>query len=496
MKKHFYLAGLLGLGLLASCSSEEPAVNPNPNEEGSALMQVQLTVANDNTRANVPTEDGEATEFAAGNLMVVFADANDIARQVYTADVKPAADKQVATVPFSVAEGSYKVYVLANYDASVTPIVANSTDMANTPFTLSAAYDGLTCPIATANKFLMANEVAPAMTEVRNDATGSEINSDGSETADGKKNVNVVKVNIERLASKVTVNDQATTTFDVKNGDATIATAELLGVDLINLNASSYFVKKQVAYTTATAFEDLYYVQDPNYTATDLKGLFHASATSIQEIAKKPKFYCLENTMQANKQNEGYATALLYKVKYTPAADQYSKLDKAASDTYSAKFKDVLADADCPDELKAADLFTAVAEDGTFYEYNGFIFASAAGAKIYRAIALNTDKSVADILTSYAAAASDVHAYTAGASYYTAYIRHNTIATAGLNEQGKYGVVRNHWYNVTVNSIKKLGNYEPTYTNTPETPIDKSDTYLQVQVTIKPWRYINQSVDL
>lgn len=62
-------------------------------------------------------------------------------------------------------------------------------------------------------------------------------------------------------------------------------------------------------------------------------------------------------------------------------------------------------------------------------------------------------------------------------------------------EQDKYGVVRNFWYELTVNSIKKLGYSQPTYKE-PTDPDDKAEAAIQVQVNIKKWRVVKQNLDL
>lgn len=81
-----------------------------------------------------------------------------------------------------------------------------------------------------------------------------------------------------------------------------------------------------------------------------------------------------------------------------------------------------------------------------------------------------------------------------GKAYYYIPISHLGAATTDL---AYYGVVRNHWYKVKVNSLKGFGTpvYEDTKTIIPTIP-DDSNTYLAAQINVLQWRVVEQSVDL
>ena len=61
---------------------------------------------------------------------------------------------------------------------------------------------------------------------------------------------------------------------------------------------------------------------------------------------------------------------------------------------------------------------------------------------------------------------------------------------------GRYGVVRDNWYKLTVDQIGKIGSAEPVdvSTTTPDTPDDEIENYIAVHVHIAPWVLRNQSV--
>ena len=91
--------------------------------------------------------------------------------------------------------------------------------------------------------------------------------------------------------------------------------------------------------------------------------------------------------------------------------------------------------------------------------------------------------------------ANGIYAYTDGICYYTVWIRHNPTTEVAM-QQDKYGVVRNHWYNLEINSISKVGSNKPQYDGDPEDPDDAEEVSIQVKTKIKQWVVVQQSVDL
>lgn len=81
-----------------------------------------------------------------------------------------------------------------------------------------------------------------------------------------------------------------------------------------------------------------------------------------------------------------------------------------------------------------------------------------------------------------------------GKAYYYIPIRH---LGAHETDPAYYGVVRNHWYKVKVNSLKGFGTpvYDDTKTIIPTIP-DDSNTYLAAQIHVLQWRVVPQEVNL
>ena len=80
-----------------------------------------------------------------------------------------------------------------------------------------------------------------------------------------------------------------------------------------------------------------------------------------------------------------------------------------------------------------------------------------------------------------------------GRAYYYVPIKH--IGTAG--EVGEYGIVRNHYYKITLTGIKGFGTpvYDPEKVVEPAVPTYE-DTYLAARVQVLQWRVVNQNASL
>lgn len=507
---------MTGLALLAtSCSSNDEALNGGngASNDGNTYAQIAISVANSATTRAVTGNTGDEAygddaEYTVNDLTVVLANENDIAMQVITPKMKTATNTDAAddklirvTEPFKCTPGSYKVYVLANYKNSqdaLTPIIKGSTDM--------KAEFGITkiAKLSTTDEFFMTNVSAPEAQEIKTDATDKEVDDAGTDITDGKTNLNLLKVDVERAVSKVTFDNTDNQSFDVMVGDNKIATATLEGASLINLNKKMYLVKggRTATNKPAGVTDEWPYPMDPNYSQTSIDEVY-CKANFEQIIAKDfpapstATFYCPENTMEASAQLNGQTTGVVYKVKYVPEDAYYTELAaENGTDSYSQMFEKVLALTKKDADITPTIFTTTDNPEGTFYSYNGYVFKSMAGARLYKAIATaNPGDDAAAVNTAFTNGnEDDIQTYDKGGCYYTAWIKHNPTSTVTM-QQDKYGVVRNFWYELKVNSIKKLGYSKPSYKN-PTDPDDKAEASIQVQVKIKKWRLVKQNVDL
>lgn len=102
----------------------------------------------------------------------------------------------------------------------------------------------------------------------------------------------------------------------------------------------------------------------------------------------------------------------------------------------------------------------------------------------------------------------EIDFYKDGVCYYDAFIRHFNDGEAPLESEdgtkdaqvndpellGRYGVVRNNWYVLNVNSVKGIG--DSTVPELPAKPVDEKEFFLSVEINIMPWVMRSQDVDL
>jgi hypothetical protein len=130
-----------------------------------------------------------------------------------------------------------------------------------------------------------------------------------------------------------------------------------------------------------------------------------------------------------------------------------------------------------------------------------------------------TDKTLPDAVYTYVLnETGDILKYVSGISYYNIRIKHfgdlltpwknletaqpttgNIYPTtnADNNYLGRYGVLRNNWYNLKVNSIRSLGEATPHTAAWEDTPDDELDNYISFQINILSWaKHVTQNADL
>lgn len=279
-----------------------------------------------------------------------------------------------------------------------------------------------------------------------------------------------------------------------------------------------------VSQLATGAFKRVYWGIDPNYsteytTPEECKGAFNilGNAKITGDVAKPQ--YCLENTFDIDHMKQGQTTRVVFKAKYTPKdfadnetfykignnTDIWNKTNLEKQ--IKAKAQEVLTETD-------ADKVT-VKLDATENDIAG-----TAGTKILKeenvlhdGVKVSTTEinSINEKLGLKAAEGTDpivgIATYASGESYYIARIKHfgdeltpwvagnENYGGKNLNWLGRYGVLRNNWYDLTVNSISGPG-YPDVPEVKPNTPDDEDTKYINVSVKILDWAKRSQSVDL
>ena len=105
--------------------------------------------------------------------------------------------------------------------------------------------------------------------------------------------------------------------------------------------------------------------------------------------------------------------------------------------------------------------------------------------------------------------------YTNAEAYYTVLIKHfgdeltpwnratkttaaypNDQQQADNNWLGRYGVLRNNWYEIEVNGVSAIGSATVPNVNTDTTPDDEVENYISVKINLLSWAKRKQSVTL
>lgn len=277
-------------------------------------------------------------------------------------------------------------------------------------------------------------------------------------------------------------------------------------------------------------FPRVYWGLDPNYstdytTVGACEGEFNlvasltdpATAFKTGEDAKKPQ-YCLENTFDIDHMVQGQTTRVLFSAKYTPNGfhdgETFYKMGNSSQlwnatkveAQIKAKAMEVLSETD---ETKVTVTLAAPTNNLT---EAGVHLVAAANVTHVGGTALSTDdvdKINAKLgfkKATTSEAAVGLSTFKSGVSYYVARVKHfneltpwnagdKTYDSNNINWLGRYGVLRNNWYELSVNSVSGPGYPDVPKVN-PTDPDDVNDQYINVEVKILSWAKRSQSVDL
>ena len=282
--------------------------------------------------------------------------------------------------------------------------------------------------------------------------------------------------------------------------------------------------------TKLTEFPRVYWGLDPNYS-TDYKtvaaceGEFNlvANQTDLSkafktgEDAKKPQ-YCLENTFDIDHMVQGQTTRVLFSAKYTPDGftdgETFYKMGNSSQlwnatkveAQIQAKAMEVLGEADAE---KVKVTLNATENDLT---KAGVHLVAAANVTHVGGPALTTDdvdninKKLGFKKTKTGDVEVGLSTFAGGVSYYIARVKHFNELTPwnpgnltydgnNANWLGRYGVLRNNWYELTVSSVSGPGYPDVPKVN-PTDPDDVNDQYINVEVKILDWAKRSQSIEL
>lgn len=270
----------------------------------------------------------------------------------------------------------------------------------------------------------------------------------------------------------------------------------------------------------------VYWGTDPNYDETNLSGVTKESKDARKEnfnyikkenLTAKPTdpLYCLENTFNVANMLQEQTTRVVFKGTYTPksitpdANGTFYKIGKNVALWNSDDLKKhivaavtkVVAGASAAGttidvDLDAAENKLTVAGnrllDKKNISVNGIELAQPQVDAVNEKLGLSEGYGIST--------------YEKGESYYIARIKHFGDALTpwnpgdayngdNLKYLGRYGMLRNNWYELNVQSVSGPG-YPDVPDVKPNTPDDEIDKYIKVSVKILSWAKRSQDVNL
>lgn len=347
---------------------------------------------------------------------------------------------------------------------------------------------------------------------------------------------------VERGLAKVTMKDFETGGYTIDGGTYDGATVKIEKWQLDVTNNSTYPVhqigglssattgfadiwKTDRFYDkTSTAFNRVYWGVDPNYNDAQYQTLANCKTAfkmitkdDVNGVTANPQ-YCLENTFDLDNMKQGQTTRVVFKAVFTPKAftNSYKTFYKIGNNT------DIWSQENLETQIKTVALtamgITDATEQGKYGVdlSKGTNISGKAGQHLIEAANITysgepaSSKVKPDIITAIneklgLSAETGISTYLNGEAYYIARIKHfneMTPWTPGTaygseNEKflGRYGVLRNNWYELSVNKVSGLG-YPDVPEVKPTLPDDENDQYISVSVKILSWAKRSQKINL
>lgn len=352
---------------------------------------------------------------------------------------------------------------------------------------------------------------------------------------------------VERVAAKVQVTvDGDDNTLDVTGDTYNGATVTFDNWTLQNTNRKTYLVrnvvgsggsaawKNWITYFNTSATNSLnrfvgaesgalpyrtYWGIDPNYEKIENGNLdenFNIISQGVSTgdwLDPGDVTYCAENTTEAQAMAHNQLTGVLLKATFKPSdADEGSNFFTCndistiyTEDDMIAAIENILATGG--ENIKLGEDESIQIKDG----------AEAATIKdntdlkgVFAVKTVGSQKDLTDVqATAILKEYTIIKFYKGGVTYYyTSLIKHfgdyyTPIANGGVDalssyndgdHLGRYGVVRNNWYELNIKSVSGPG--EPEIPEIPEEPADKEHSYINTEINILSWAKRSQNVDL
>lgn len=451
--------------------------------------------------------------------------------------------KLVAKLTNVDTKNQYYVLVLLNNNKTggvkvPLPTVGQSYNEWNSQI-LSPSVDDL----AADNNFYMAN--AP-LKGTASPTTLVTINKENiySSKEKAEAGTSAATVYVERGVAKMSVNDPTTkTVIDKATNTPTKSTVKFNNWALDITNKKTYAVHNIDGLSTD--FPDIwttprfigtnsrvYWGKDPNYNLNNLnktdkaereKEFNFIKATSGINKTFTESAYCLENTFNLANMYQGQTTRVIFKATYTPMDAAGNPLADKGGTFYTIGNMTTILKAEALEtavNTAATSVLPGCTVDYTNLKTEGSHVITLTDIKDSTGKTLVADKDysgktgteivkeINDKLGLKAGRPEEmvgINTYLKGVTYYIARVKHfgsltpwnsgESYGTDNGKYLGRYGMLRNNWYDLTVGNV-----YGPGYPGVPPVdpnqPDDENEKYLSVSVKILSWAKRSDTVDL
>lgn len=416
--------------------------------------------------------------------------------------------------------------------------VANGFTMTNAPLTTgksgtTAPTSAATTTLATINK----KNIKPTAEEAEQNTAATiyversvaKVTVKNSATNDKIEGTTNIKYKIEGFD----LDNTNTTSYIVRNADDTSSEWYKLKSKSNSVNGNDQYRFIGVSSVDGTSVEGkslyrTYWAKDPNYDKTRTTAINSSTSTDDKRFSAAPQ-YCMENTFDVLRQTQVNTTRAILRV-------QMYKEGETAGGTYYMYNNDVNTfvseTAFNTNAVNTANNIPAVLAGGK--KVDSIVLEDAkdesgnkiAGYKQIQSITFEGETSSTTTGDAFIAIKNyfgKITVYTEGYAYYPVLIKHfgdqltpwniegtekewsttqpstnniypGTDDERDANYLGRYGVVRNNWYELSVNKVLRPGSpvINPPSTN----PDDELNSYISVSINILSWAKRKQNVDL
>ena len=550
---------LFGMAVMATalvgCSSNDnlaPDGKDNVGKTGEAYASFTINLPT--TRATRATDgepafaEGDAKEYEVKNgTILIFTNDGKFVTSAQLGNMNPWKDIKTdgvttaatATVQLSGVQvgGSYKALVLLNndVDASTSKVKLPLAGESYADWNANAA--NATAAYTKTDYIFMAN--APKYTGTKTEPTTLVPVANICASREQAEAKAATTVYVERGLAKVTMQKFNDEGYAIAAGTYKGDKVEIKNWQLDVTNKSTFPVHQTDGLSTAftdiwstsrfydgdnNTFKRVYWGVDPNYNDAKYQVLDNCnkafnmiSKNDINGVVGEPQ-YCLENTFDLANMMQGQTTRVVFKAVYTPSAlvDATDKTFYKIGNNTAIWTKDKLKQQIHTVAVTAMGITDATEQakyvvklDATDNNISG-----EAGQHLIKAENITytgegtskVDQTVVNTINDkLGLKETGISTYLNGEAYYIARIKHfNELTPWNAGEAygiandkylGRYGVLRNNWYDLSVKSISGLG-YPDVPEVKPNMPDDENEQYINVEVKILSWAKRSQNIYL